>query len=153
MISASFCSLVGPTQNRSPPGVSTSSSSTFSTVLPASIECGPHELLPIMPPSVQRLCVAGSGPQVSPCFSASAFSASHTIPGSTSAVLASGSIDSTRFRCCEQSIIIALLTVWPFCEVPPPRINTGTAYSRQTFTVVTMSSILAGKTTPSGTCR
>ena len=37
----------------------------LSTVLPASSECVPHELLPIMPPSVQRLCVDGSGPKVS----------------------------------------------------------------------------------------
>ena len=41
------------------------SSSTLSTVLPASSECVPQELLPIMPPSVQRLCVDGSGPNVS----------------------------------------------------------------------------------------
>jgi hypothetical protein len=32
-----------------------SSASTFSSVLPAMTECGPQELLAIMPPSVQRL--------------------------------------------------------------------------------------------------
>ena len=42
----------------------------LSTVLPASSECVPQELLPIIPPSVQRLCVEGSGPNVSWCSSA-----------------------------------------------------------------------------------
>ena len=42
-----------------------SSSSTLSTVLPASSECVPQELLPIIPPSVHRLWVDGSGPNVS----------------------------------------------------------------------------------------
>lgn len=37
-----------------------------STVLPQATECVPHELLPIMPPSVQRLWVEGSGPKVRP---------------------------------------------------------------------------------------
>jgi hypothetical protein len=38
----------------------------FSTVFPAITECGPHELLPIIPPIVQRECVAGSGAKVRP---------------------------------------------------------------------------------------
>ena len=42
----------------------------LSTVVPAITECGPQELLPIMPPSVQRECVAGSGAKVRPCASA-----------------------------------------------------------------------------------
>ena len=36
----------------------------FSSTLPAICACMPQELLPIMPPSVLRLCVAGSGPKV-----------------------------------------------------------------------------------------
>src|SRR6266702_3097197 len=47
-----------------------SSDSTLSSVLPAITECTPQELLPIMPPRVQRSCVAGSGPKVRRCFSA-----------------------------------------------------------------------------------
>ena len=39
--------------------------------MPASSECVPHELLPIIPPRLQRLCVDGSGPNVSWCRSAS----------------------------------------------------------------------------------
>src|ERR1700722_14932693 len=57
----------------------------LSTVLPPMSACTPQELLPIMPPSVQRLCVAGSGAKVSSCFSASMRSASRTMPGSTRA--------------------------------------------------------------------
>ena len=36
------------------------------------MECTPQELLPIMPPRVQRSCVAGSGAKVRWCFSAAA---------------------------------------------------------------------------------
>ena len=44
----------------------------FSSVFPAMTECTPQELLPTMPPRVQRLCEAGSGPKVRLCFSAAA---------------------------------------------------------------------------------
>ena len=47
----------------------------LSTVLPAISAWTPHELLPIMPPSVQRLCVAGSGAKVRWCTSAASRSA------------------------------------------------------------------------------
>ncbi len=43
--------------------VITVSSRTLSAVVPQATECAPHELLPIMPPSVQRLWVDGSGPK------------------------------------------------------------------------------------------
>ena len=62
MMRASSSSLVAPTRMRTPSYVSTSSSSMLSTVLPDMIECTPQELLPIMPPKVQWLWVAGSGP-------------------------------------------------------------------------------------------
>ncbi len=66
----------------------------------------PHELLPIMPPSVFRECVAGSGPNVSPCsFCALARSVSRMQPGCTVAVRASGSMSSTRSMYLEQSRI------------------------------------------------
>ena len=63
----------------------------LSAVTPAMIECVPHELLPIIPPSVQRLCVAGSGPKVSSCSSAASRSRSSTSPGCTRANRRSGS--------------------------------------------------------------
>jgi len=93
----------------------------FSTVLPAVTECGPQELLPIMPPRVQRECVAGSGANVSPWRSAAACSASHTAPGSTRARRAEASTPSTRSRYFEQSMTTAALTLWPHIEVPAPR--------------------------------
>ena len=125
----------------------------FSTVLPAITECGPHELLPIMPPSVQRVCVAGSGANVRPCASAASRSASHTTPGSTRAVRATGSTASTRSRYFEQSMTTATLTLWPHIEVPPPRGRIGAPCARQSATAATMSSTLRGSTTPIGTCR
>ena len=102
----------------------------LSTVVPAITECGPQELLPIMPPSVQRECVAGSGAKVRPCASAALRSASHTTPGSTRASRARASIDSTWSRYFEQSITTATLTAWPLSEVAPPRASTGTSLAR-----------------------
>ena len=125
----------------------------LSTVVPAITECGPHELLPIMPPSVQRECVAGSGAKVRPCASAASRSESHTTPGSTRASRAVASIDSTRSRYFEQSITTATLTVCPLSEVAPPRARTGTPLAAQTRMTATMSSTLRGSTTPIGTWR
>ena len=125
----------------------------LSTVVPAITECGPQELLPIMPPSVQRECVAGSGAKVSPCASAASRSASHTTPGSTRAIRSRGSTASTLSRYFEQSITTATLTVWPLSEVAPPRASTGTLLAEQRRRVSTMSSTLRGSTTPIGTCR
>ena len=53
----------------------------LSTVLPPMRAWTPHELLPIMPPRVQRLWVAGSGAKVSSKRSASRRRASRTMPG------------------------------------------------------------------------
>ena len=58
----------GPTRIRRPSYVTISSSSTFSSVLPAVCACMPQELFPIIPPKVLRLWVAGSGPKVSSAF-------------------------------------------------------------------------------------
>ena len=153
MIASSSASVVGPAQNRAPSAVTTSSASMFSTVLPAITECAPHELLPIMPPSVQRLCVAGSGPKVSPCFSAAAFSASHTVPGWTSAVRPAGSTDTTLPMYLEKSSTTATLTHCPHCEVPPPRGSSGAPCSRQMRSAATTSSAVLGSTTPIGIWR
>ncbi len=125
----------------------------FSTVLPAITECAPQELLPIMPPSVQRLCVAGSGPKVRPCRSASPRRLSHTTPGSTSAVRAAASIESTRSMYFEQSNTTATFTLCPQSEVPPPRARTGAPCARQAASAATMSAAERGSTTPIGTCR
>jgi hypothetical protein len=125
----------------------------FSTVLPAITECGPQELLPIMPPSVQREWVAGSGANVRPCASAASRRASHTAPGSTRAVRATGSTASTRSRYFEQSMTTAALTLCPHIEVPAPRGRIAASCARQSATAATTSSALRGRITPTGTCR
>ena len=43
------------------------------------------------------------------------------MPGSTTQVRFSTSSERRRFRCLEKSTTIPSLTVWPHCEVPPPR--------------------------------
>ena len=79
-----------PTRIRTPSYVRISSSSMLSTVLPAISPCTPQELLPIIPPSVQCVCVAGSGPKVSLCFSAALRRSSRMMPGSTRANFSCG---------------------------------------------------------------
>src|ERR1700741_1580172 len=91
---------------------------TFSSVLPAITECAPHELLPIIPPSVQGLWVDGSGAKVSPWRSAADRSESQTTPGSTSAVFDVGSISTMRSQDADRSKTTASLTVWPLIDVP-----------------------------------
>jgi hypothetical protein len=113
----------------------------------------PHELLPIIPPSVQWSCVEGSGPNVRPCASASRRRSSRIVPGSTRASFLSGSISSTRFRYFEKSIITATLQHCPARLVPPPREMTGASYSRQRRTVSSTSSTVRGRTTPIGSMR
>src|SRR5919197_6386325 len=125
----------------------------LSAVTPAMIECVPQELFPIMPPSVQRECVAGSGPKVSLCSSAASRSWSQITPGSTRARRSSGSRETISFRYFEKSIRTALLTVWPARPVPQPRPKTGAPCSRQTATISTTSSSVRGMTTPVGTWR
>jgi hypothetical protein len=125
----------------------------LSAVTPAMIECTPHELLPIMPPNVHRLWVAGSGPKVSSCSSAASRSWSQITPGCTRARRPSGSSHSIRFRYLVKSTSTALLTDWPASPVPQPRPKSGAPCSRQTATVASTSSAVRGMTTPIGTCR
>ena len=80
----------------------------------------PHALLPIIPPIVQRVCVDGSGPNLSPCAAAAPCSAAWTTPGSTTAVRASGSIATIRLRCRTVSTTIPGPTALPAMEVPAP---------------------------------
>jgi hypothetical protein len=131
----------------------TSSSMTLSAALPPMIECVPHELLPIIPPNVHLLCVAGSTAQVRPCGAAAVRSSSQMTPGSTRAVRRSGS-KLTIFRMyLEKSNMTAALTLCPDRPVPQPRASTGTSCSRHTRSALTTSLACFGSTTPIGTCR
>ena len=126
----------------------------FSTVLPAITECGPQELLPIMPPSVQRECVAGSGREGEAVrFGRVAQRVAHHAGLDARDARRARRSTSTRSRYFEQSITTATLTVWPLSEVAPPRASTGTPCARQTRIAATMSSTLRGSTTPIGTWR
>src|SRR6266568_6440742 len=49
--------------------------------LPAICACAPQELFPSMPPNVQCVCVAGSGPQVNLSSSAACRNVSQIVPG------------------------------------------------------------------------
>ena len=74
-----------------------------SAVVPQRTDRAPHALLPIMPPTVQRLCVEGSGPTRSPWAAAARLTSSRTAPGRTVAVSASGSRSRIPPRCREVS--------------------------------------------------
>ena len=76
----------------------TSSASTLSAVRPYATARGPHALLPIIPPSVARACVEGSGPNRRPCGAAAFCRLAITTPGSTRAVRASGSMSRIRLH-------------------------------------------------------
>src|SRR5438128_112788 len=93
-------------------------------------ECTPQELLPIIPPSVQWVWVAGSGPNTRLCARAAACSVSSTVPGCTRASRVSASISSTRFMYFEVSMTTATLQHCPARLVPPPRASTGALYAR-----------------------
>ncbi len=125
----------------------------FSSVLPAICACMPQELLPIIPPSVLWVCVAGSGPNHRPYGAAAARRSSSTMPGSTRAQPSSALISSTRLRYLEQSSTTATLQHSPASDVPPPRARIGAPYRRAISTVATTSSALRGTTTPIGTWR
>ncbi|CAM5581591.1 hypothetical protein SALBM311S_10734 [Streptomyces alboniger] len=143
----------GPGRSRSPRAVRTDSPRTLSAVVPHATECDPHELLPIIPPSVQRLCVDGSGPKRRPCGAAASWRRSRTRPGCTTAVPASGSRDTRRFMCRVKSSTTPVPVACPAIDVPPPRGTTGTPWSRHTARTAATSSASRGATTPSGTRR
>ena len=153
MISASSCSLVFPTRRRRPSYVRISNSSTLSAVFPPITECTPHELLPIIPPSVQWLCVEGSGANIKPCCLAASCNESKMTPGSTWAVRVSGSRLTTRFMYFDVSRTTATLQHWPAKLVPPPRARMGAPKLRAISTVIITSSVSRGMTTPIGTWR
>lgn len=111
----------------------------------------PHELFPTIPPIVQLRCVAGFGPYIRPCSASCSFRTSSLIPGSTTAVRAAASTDSSAVQCLDQSSTTAMLQHWPARLVPPPRESTGAPNSRQMDTAATAASTLPGTTTPIGT--
>ena len=100
-----------------------------------------------------RACVDGSGPNRSPCPAAAAVMSSRIAPGSTTAVRASGSTESTRFRCREKSSTMPEPTALPAVEVPPPRLVTGRPNRVATPSAAAASSTCLGKTTTLGTTR
>src|SRR6266545_4640740 len=144
---------VAPARMRVPLASSSSSASRLSAVRPQATECDPQELLPIMPPSVQRLWVDGSGPKSRPWAAAARRRSSRTTPGSTVATRASGSSRTIRSRCREQSTTTPGPTAWPPMLVPPPRKVSGTPAWRHTASVASTSPTSRGNTTPSGTWR
>src|SRR4051794_11164708 len=125
----------------------------LSTTLPVRCAVAPHELLPIIPPSVQLGWVAGSGPYRSPCCSSCLLSTSSTIPGSTTQVRLAGSTEISRLQYFAQSIITAVFVHCPARLVPPPRETRGAPCSQHTRTAATAASTDRGTTTPIGTWR
>ncbi len=110
----------------------------------------PQELLPAMPPMVQRAWVDGSTGKTSFSARNAVFSWPSTTPGSTVAVSVAASTFRTRFKCFEQSMTRARLTVWPHWLVPPPRGSTGISSSRAIANAAATSSMVRGTITPSG---
>ena len=98
----------------------------LSTVLPPMRAWTPQELLPIMPPRVQREWVAGSGAKVRLWSSAASRRRSRTMPGWTRMTVAgNGQSTGMPFMYLEKSRMTATLVHWPASEVPPPRARMG----------------------------
>ena len=72
------------------------------------------------------------------------------MPGSTTQVRFSTSSERMRLRCLEKSMTMPSLTVWPHCEVPPPRGVTIRPSSRAIASARSASSMVRGTTTPAG---
>ena len=73
-----------------------------------------------------------------------------TTPGWTRTRRASGSSATTLSMYLLQSSTSARATVWPHCEVPPPRGSTGTPSSRAIASAAATSCLSRGTATPSG---
>src|SRR5438094_7084314 len=125
----------------------------LSTTFPVRCAVAPHELLPIIPPSVQFMCVEGFGPKLRPAPDSCSLSTSRTMPGSTRQVRAALSTDSRRLQYLDQSSTTAVLVHCPARLVPPPRERTGAPCARHTATVSAAASTVRGTITPTGTCR
>src|SRR5215472_4231627 len=125
----------------------------LSTTFPVRCAVAPHELLPIIPPSVQFMCVDGFGPKLRPVVDSWSLSTSSTMPGSTTQVRAALSTDNSRWQYLDQSSTTAVLVHCPARLVPPPRDRTGAPCARHTATASAAASTVCGTTTPIGTCR
>src|SRR3954470_20584736 len=118
------------------------------------MEWMPQELLPMLPPIVQRECVDGSGPKISPaCSPVLTFTFSLIAPGWQRTVRCSRSPSPIQVRYFEPSITIARLTVSPDRLVPPPRLTIGAPNCAHARCAATTSSTDLGTTTPSGIWR
>src|SRR4051812_10093987 len=114
----------------------------------------PQELLPILPPIVQRECVDGSGPKIRPaCSPVFRLTCSLIAPGWQRTVRRSESTSPIQVMYFDVSITTARLTVSPDRLVPPPRLTIGAPNSAHARCVATTSSTDLGTTTPSGTWR
>src|SRR6185312_7853950 len=113
----------------------------------------PQELLPMLPPTVQRECDDGSGPNTRFFVPVCSLSCSLMTPVSQVIRFPATSTFPIPVRYLEKSMMTALFTVSPERLVPPPRQVTGARYFEQAFIVSTTSSRVFGTTTPIGTCR
>src|SRR3954464_2865442 len=107
----------------------------------------PQELLPTLPPIVQRECDDGSGPNTRFCRPVNSFSCSLMTPVSQVTRRPGTSTSPIAVRYLEKSTITALLTVSPDRLVPPPRQVTGARYVEHAFIVSTTSSRVFGTMT------
>ena len=113
--------------------------------MPKRTEWLPEELLPIMPPSVARLLVEVSAPNIRPC----------ALRGLVEVVLDDPRLHARRsrlgidledrFMWREKSSTSARPTVWPARLVPAPRASSGTPRSRETLIAATTSACVAGE--------
>ena len=99
------------------------------------IECTPQELLPIMPPRVQRSWRRGIGREGQVVLLGGGAKVSRTTPGSTRAMRRTGSISRMLAMYFEKSRTMAALQHCPASDVPPPRASSGARWSRQSATV------------------
>ncbi len=72
------------------------------------------------------------------------------MPGWTVTVRAAASNASTSRRYLALSMTSAAPTVWPHCDVPPPRGSTGTPASTAMRIAARASASVRGTTTPTG---
>ena len=118
--------------------------------MPYRTEWLPAELLPIIPPSVARLLVEVSGPNISPCCGGRQVELILHHAGLHPRPRRSASISMIWLMCRERSITTARPTAWPARLVPAPRGSTGTPNSPAVDTTAATSSASLGKTTPIG---
>ena len=148
---ARSASSTGPKRAREPSESTTSSSWTWSIVMPWTIDWLPAELLPIMPPIVARLAVEVSGPKPSPWGRAARLRSSCTTPGPTRTRRATGSsaVIASMWREVSSTMPRAPI-VWPERLVPAPREITGTPKRPATAIAAATSPASRGKATTSG---